>query len=95
MSDIVDFMRRDASNPLDMKPLPKEPDDERRKKNKAAKGRVYNKNNNYTNINWQRDCHLLLATLHPMSSLLFGLRLEYLAHTTPEYEMLPAFFLVF
>ena len=51
MSDIVDFMRRDASNPLDMKPLPKEPDDERRKKNKAAKGRVYNKNNNYTNIN--------------------------------------------
>ena len=38
--DSGDFMWRDANNPLDMKPLPKEPDDERRKKSKVAKGTV-------------------------------------------------------
>lgn len=32
------YVFRDANNPLDMKPLPKEPDDERRKKSKVAKG---------------------------------------------------------
>jgi len=35
---LFDLICRDANNPLDMKPLPKEPDDERRKKSKAAKG---------------------------------------------------------
>jgi len=36
--DLFDSICRDANNPLDMKPLPKEPDDERRKKSKVAKG---------------------------------------------------------